>query len=155
MSNVDHAIDRADTGDLSLLQGQRGRKVNAFIGKGVEFQGSLSYDGTIRVDGAFEGEIYTEGCLLVGEGATVTAKVRAGTVICKGKIRGDVVAREKVVLREPAVLTGSLTTPMLSMEEGVRFNGEVNMIQNLDTGTLESETDIMRLESEPSLTRFA
>ena len=155
MSTVEHTADKPEVEDLSPLQGQRGRKVNAFIGKGVEFNGNLSYDGTIRVDGVFEGEIHTEGCLLIGEGATVTAKVRAGTVICKGKIRGDIIAREKVILREPAVLTGSLTTPILSVEEGVRFNGELTMSQNLDAGMLEPETEITDFDSEPSLTRFA
>lgn len=106
---------------------EKSQDVNAFIGKGVEFKGNINYNGTIRIDGKMEGEVSTEGCFLIGEDAVVTAKVTAGTIICKGTIIGEVVAKAKVRLRAPAVLEGTLTTPMLSMEEGVLFNGTVKM----------------------------
>lgn len=113
--------------DLSFTeQGQNG-DVNAFVGRGVEFKGTIIYHGTVRIDGTMEGEIQTEGCLLVGDGAVLTAKVRAGVVICKGTMTGDIVAVEKVQLVAPAALNGSVTTPLLSMEEGVVFNGKVDM----------------------------
>ncbi len=101
--------------------------VSAFVGRGVEFKGTIIYDGTIQIDGILEGEIQTSGCLLVGDGAVLTAKVSAGVVISKGTITGDIVAKEKVDLRAPAVLNGSVVTPMLAMEEGVLFNGKIDM----------------------------
>ena len=104
-----------------------GGDVIAFVGKGVEFKGIISYNGTIRIDGHLDGEIHTEGILLVGEDATLSAKVSAGTVVSKGKITGDIVAKEKVRLLSPAVLTGSVKAPILSMEEGVLFNGNCEM----------------------------
>ncbi len=107
--------------------GEAGQGVNAFVGKGVEFKGVISYNGTVRIDGHMEGEIHTEGTLLVGEEAVITATVSAGTIICKGKITGDIQAKEKVKLRTPAILNGSVTTPTLSMEEGVLFNGSCEM----------------------------
>ncbi len=103
------------------------QSVNAFVGKGVAFKGVISYNGTVRIDGTMEGEIHTEGTLLIGEEAVITATVNAGTIICKGKITGDLQAKEKVRLRAPAVLNGSVVTPMLSMEEGVLFNGSCEM----------------------------
>ncbi len=104
-----------------------GGDVIAFVGKGVEFKGIISYNGTIRIDGHLDGEIHTEGILLVGEDATLNAKVSAVTVVSKGKITGDIVAKEKVRLLSPAVLTGSVKAPILSMEEGVLFNGNCEM----------------------------
>ena len=104
-----------------------GGDVIAFVGKGVEFKGIISYNGTVRIDGHLDGEIHTEGILLVGEDATLSAKVSAGTVVSKGKITGDIVAKEKVRLLSPAVLTGSVKAPILSMEEGVLFNGNCEM----------------------------
>lgn len=101
--------------------------VNAFVGRGVEFKGIISYKGTVRIDGELDGEIHTEGTLLVGEEAIIKAKVTAGTIICKGKITGDIKVQEKIKLRAPAVINGSVTTPMLSMEEGVFFNGTCEM----------------------------
>lgn len=118
----------AEDGQESVsTDGETGQGVNAFVGKGVEFKGVISYNGTVRIDGRMEGEIHTEGTLLVGEEAVLSAIVNAGTVVCKGRITGDIQAKEKVKLRAPAVLNGSVTTPLLSMEEGVLFNGNCDM----------------------------
>jgi len=107
----------------------RAEDVIAFVGKGVEFKGTIIYNGTVRIDGIFDGEIHTEGTLLIGEEAVLTAKVSAGTVISKGKITGDITAKEKVRLLSPGVLNGSVKTPTLSMEEGVLFNGTIEMVR--------------------------
>lgn len=101
----------------------------AFVGKGVEFKGTISYSGTVRIDGFLDGEIHTDGTLLVGEEAVLTAKVSAGTIVCMGKITGDVVAKEKIKLLAPAVLNGGVKTPMISVEDGVLFNGTLEMTQ--------------------------
>jgi len=108
---------------------ETGEDVSAFVGKGVDFKGTIVYQGTVRIDGSLDGEIQTEGVLLVGEEAVLKAKVTAGTIVCKGKITGDITAKEKIKLRAPAVITGGVTTPMLSIEEGVMFNGTLEMAQ--------------------------
>lgn len=112
--------------------GEREAKVVAFVGRGVEFKGVITYDGTVRIDGRLEGEIHTEGVLVVGEGAVITAQVTAGTVISRGKITGDVVATGKVRLLAPAALNGSVKAPLLSIEEGVLFNGSLEMAKNAE-----------------------
>jgi cytoskeletal protein CcmA (bactofilin family) len=106
-----------------------GQDISAFVGKGVVFKGTITYHGTVRIDGTLEGEIHTEGVLLVGEEAVITAKVTAGTIVCKGKITGDIHAKDKMKLRAPAIIDGGVTTPMLSIEEGVLFNGTLEMEQ--------------------------
>lgn len=99
----------------------------AFVGKDVAFKGVITYSGTVRIDGALEGEIHTDGGLLVGPEAVIKAKVTAGAVVCHGRITGDIEATSQIVLCAPAVVDGSLTTPVLSMEEGVVFNGTLEM----------------------------
>ncbi|HEY6639730.1 MAG TPA: polymer-forming cytoskeletal protein [Nitrospiraceae bacterium] len=101
--------------------------ISAFVGKGVEFKGTISYSGTVRIDGYLDGEIHTDGMLLVGEDAVIQAKITAGTIVSKGKITGEVVAKECIKLRAPAVMNGSVKTPVLSMEDGVLFNGALEM----------------------------
>ncbi len=101
--------------------------VSAFVGEGVEFKGVINYQGTVRIDGQLEGEIHTDGILIVGQSAVINAKVEAGTIICQGRIHGDIIAREKIQLMSPGVLNGSVKTPSLSMEEGVLFNGTCEM----------------------------
>ncbi|MDO8355943.1 MAG: polymer-forming cytoskeletal protein [Nitrospirota bacterium] len=131
--------NRRSTQSLSDLEGiipsspnsrpESTEAIVAFVGKGVEFKGTISYSGTVRIDGFLDGEIHTDGTLLVGEEAVLTAKVSAGTIVCMGKITGDVVAKEKIKLLAPAVLNGGVKTPMLSIEDGVLFNGTLEMTQ--------------------------
>src|SRR5215831_1787459 len=108
----------------------------AFVGKGVEFKGTISYSGTVRIDGNLDGEIHTDGVLLIGDEAVIQAKVTAGTIVCKGKITGDIAAKERVKLRAPAVFNGSMKTPVLSIEDGVLFNGGLEMTQARDGAVL-------------------
>ena len=125
MDNLEAAVPREGS-----------EEINAFVGKGVSFKGVISYNGTVRIDGNLDGEIHTEGVLLVGEDAVLTAKITAGTVVCKGKITGDISAREKVKLRAPAVVNAGVKAPLLAMEEGVVFKGTLELSQ---TGTREPQ----------------
>ena len=102
----------------------------AFVGEEVTFKGTIRYQGTVRVDGRLEGEIYTDGNLIIGQKAIINAKIQAGTVTCQGRIAGEVEAKSRMKLLSPAVFEGSITTPQLSMDEGVIFNGTCNMPQN-------------------------
>lgn len=125
-------IDGPGTG-FDSTRSDPGQDVSAFVGKGVVFKGTITYHGTVRIDGTLEGEIHTEGVLLVGEEAVITAKVTAGTIVCKGKITGDIHVKDKMKLRTPARIDGGVTTPMLSIEEGVLFNGTLEMEQPVRT----------------------
>jgi len=102
-------------------------EIIAFLGKGTRFKGVVTYEGTVRVDGHIEGEIVSSGTLVVGDTAVIDAEVSVGTLVCGGKITGNVTASEKVQLLTPAVVTGSIKTPSLMIEAGVRFNGQCEM----------------------------
>lgn len=132
---------------------ETGEDVSAFVGKGVEFKGTITYNGTVRIDGTLDGEIHTEGVLLVGEEAVITAKVTAGTIVCKGKITGDIQAKEKIKLRAPAVISGGVKTPMLSIEEGVLFNGTLEMAQGVREVQRETSLHPVSLPGQPGIRR--
>lgn len=132
---------------------ETGEDVSAFVGKGVEFKGTITYNGTVRIDGTLDGEIHTEGVLLVGEEAVITAKVTAGTIVCKGKITGDIHAREKIKLRAPAIVSGGVKTPMLSIEEGVLFNGTLEMAQGVREAQREATLHPVSLPGQPGIRR--
>ncbi len=102
-------------------------EVDAFIGPGVEFKGEIHYQGSLQIDGLVEGEIHTDGTLLIGETAVLQAKVNAGSVISRGKVTGDIDAKEKVQFQSKAMMDGSVNTPQLSMESGVILNAKISM----------------------------
>ncbi len=101
-----------------------------FLGKGVDFKGVVHFDGTVRIDGRLEGEIHTNGTLIVGENAVIRGIISVGSLICSGKIDGNVNAAEKVELMKPAVLIGNVRSPSFSMEPGAHFHGLCDMGAN-------------------------
>src|SRR5437773_5303173 len=101
--------------------------LNALLGKGSEFEGKLAFEGTVRIDGTFTGEISTNDLLMVGDGAKVTAEISCGTVIVEGEVTGNIKATSAVELRRPAKVHGDITTPSLVIEKGVVFEGRSRM----------------------------
>jgi cytoskeletal protein CcmA (bactofilin family) len=97
------------------------------LGKGSDFKGIVSFDGTVRVDGHVEGEIHTTGTLIVGEHAVIEGIVSAGILMNSGKINGTITAIEKVHILKPGVLVGDIRTPVIAIEEGSRFHGMCDM----------------------------
>jgi len=99
----------------------------AYVGVDVTFKGTIRYKGKVRIDGRMEGEIFTDGILVIGEKAVLSAKIEAETVLSQGHITGDILATDKLKLLAPAVFEGSVSTPSLSIDEGVQFNGACQM----------------------------
>ena len=110
---------------IPVLQAKK--EVVAFFGPGVECIGEIWYEGNVQIDGRLEGTIHTKGTLVIGDRAVVKAKIEAGTVICKGKIQGEVVAKESIKLLSPGLIDGTMSAPRLSVEDGGVFNGRVSM----------------------------
>lgn len=98
-----------------------------FLGKGVDFKGVVSFDGTVRVDGRLEGEIHTTGTLIVGEHAVIRGVISAGTLMTSGRINGTVTASDKIKIQKPGILIGDIRTPAISIEEGAHFHGMSDM----------------------------
>ncbi len=111
--------DRAHTPADSAL--------NALLGRGSEFDGKLSFEGTVRIDGTFTGEISTNDMLIIGEGAKVTADISCGSVVVNGEVTGNIKATEMVELHKPAKVKGDITTPSLMVDKGVQFDGSSKM----------------------------
>ncbi len=105
--------------------------LNALLGRGSEFEGKLTFEGTVRIDGKFTGTILTDDTLVVGEGAKVSAEVTCGTIIVHGEVVGNIRARSAVELHQPARVRGNIETPSLAVDRGVIFEGQAKM-ENLE-----------------------
>lgn len=100
---------------------------DALLGRGSEFEGKLTFEGTVRIVGKFTGEIFSEGTLIVGEGARVQATITVDTVIIQGDVVGDIKARSGVELHAPGRLQGNLHTGSLVIQKGGFFDGHCAM----------------------------
>ncbi|MBK8202313.1 MAG: polymer-forming cytoskeletal protein [Bdellovibrionales bacterium] len=98
-------------------------QVTALLDHGASFEGRLSFEGTVRIGGTFQGEIFTNDTLVINPGAKVEAQIEADVVIISGIVKGNIFARSRVVMHPPAVFKGTVTTPSLRIDEGVVFEG--------------------------------
>ena len=105
----------------------RGGEVHTLLGKGSEFEGKLTFEGQVRIDGKFTGQIFTKDTLVIGDGARVNAEINAGTVIVNGVVEGNIRATQLIELHTPGRVKGNLETPALSIDKGVIFEGSCKM----------------------------
>ncbi len=94
----------------------------------VEIKGTLRFTGELTFDGKLDGDITSEGTLYVGDNAVVKGNLNANSVVLRGKINGNVTAREKIEIKAKTELFGDVRSAKLVIEEGVTFVGksEVN-----------------------------
>jgi cytoskeletal protein CcmA (bactofilin family) len=99
-------------------------EITALLGRGTHFEGKLQFEGRVRIDGSFRGQIRGDDALVIGEGADVVADIEAGMVIVKGgSLEGNVRASHSIELYVPARATGTLHAPEVHIEKGVQFAG--------------------------------
>jgi cytoskeletal protein CcmA (bactofilin family) len=101
--------------------------LSAFIDRGSEFEGRLSFKDTVRIDGRVRGEIASESTLIVGETGEIEATVRAETVVVSGCIHGDVFAPGRLIVHKMGRVEGNLEVGGLVVEEGGVIEGRLTM----------------------------
>jgi cytoskeletal protein CcmA (bactofilin family) len=102
---------------------QAAGEITTLLGRGATFEGKLTFEGTVRIDGRFKGEVFTDDTLVIGEGAHVEAQIDVGEVIIQGTVVGNVTAKRSIEIHAPGRVKGDLHTPTLQIDKGVIFEG--------------------------------
>jgi len=94
----------------------------------VELKGTLKFAGELTFDGKLDGDITSDGALNLGDNAVVKGNLNINSVVLRGKVNGNVTAKEKIEIKAKTELFGDIRSPKLVIEEGVTFVGksEVN-----------------------------
>jgi len=98
-------------------------EINTLLGRGSEFEGKLTFEGTVRIDGRLSGEVFSDDVLVVGEGAHVQAEIDVGEIIIQGTVVGNIRAKRGIEIHAPGRVKGDLTSPSLQIDKGVIFEG--------------------------------
>jgi cytoskeletal protein CcmA (bactofilin family) len=106
--------------------------VNSIIGEGTTLRGDFELNGLLRIDGTFYGKVRTSGRVLIGRNGRAECDLIAGTVVIGGKVKGEIIATERITLLSTGVLIGNIVTPRLIIEEGVIFNGKCEIVEDKD-----------------------
>ncbi len=107
-----------------MRRGKKAGSISTFLGPGTSIDGTIEFENTIRLDGRVKGKIIGDGgTLIIGEAADIHADINVSTAIIMGKVNGRICAGERVEVYAPAHITGDILAPVISIEEGVRFDG--------------------------------
>ncbi len=113
------------------------KDVDTVLAEDIDFSGVLIFRSPLMIKGKFTGEIKDSGDLYIGERATVKAKIQAELVSSKGKVEGDIAASKRVELASTSTVEGDITTSVIVIENGCKFNGLCNMRGNNAKGSME------------------
>jgi cytoskeletal protein CcmA (bactofilin family) len=100
----------------------------ATIGKGLVIKGEISGSESLFVDGKVEGTINLAGNrVTVGRNGQVAANITAREIVVLGKVRGNIIATDRVDIRSEGALTGDVTAARISIEDGAFFKGGIDI----------------------------
>ena len=111
----------------------------SILSEGVKFEGKLSSEGNVRVDGEFDGELIINGNLTIGNKSKGKGAIKATNITCGGIIDGSVIASEKLILEATAKIEGDISAKILVINEGASFKGNSNM--NSENIAIQSQND--------------
>jgi cytoskeletal protein CcmA (bactofilin family) len=127
--------------------GHRPTEINALLGRGTRFEGKLFFEGRVRIDGGFKGEIHGDDVLVIGEGAQVAGEVHVATcIVTGGEVFANIRARDAIELYAPSKVTGALHAPAIFIDRGVKFEGSCKM------APLEEEEEEATITAEAAVT---
>jgi len=98
-------------------------EITTLLGRGASFEGKLTFEGTVRIDGRFKGEVFSDDVLVIGEGAIVEAEIDVGEIIVQGTVLGNIKAKRAIEVHAPGRIKGDIHTPSLQIDKGVMFEG--------------------------------
>jgi cytoskeletal protein CcmA (bactofilin family) len=106
------------------------KDIKAYLGEDTVFSGTLTFNGAVRIDGKMDGQVNTDDTLIVGENGILEAEINAGTVICRGKIKGTIRASKRIEIHTNSEVVGNISSPALLVENGAIFDGNCDMTGN-------------------------
>ncbi len=115
-----------------------------YIDRGCQMSGELKFRENVRIDGHVEGEIHGDKTVVVGEDATIRARIEAANVIVHGTVEGDIVASGEITLHKSAAVTGELQTGGIVVERGARLRGCILI------GSIEGDHDTRPHAGDPA-----
>ncbi len=106
------------------------------IGEGTSVEGTINADSDIRIDGEIKGNLFCKGKLILGERGKIVGDIECNNALIEGEIRGKIVVKELLQVKDSAIIDGDIATDKLNVESGAVFNVSCNMGQTSSTSTM-------------------
>jgi len=120
-------------------------EISGFLDEGTDFQGELRFRETMRIDGKFNGKIFSKNVLIIGESAKIEGDIEVSNISINGQVKGKLVGDKKVEIHSRGRVYGDIITPSLIIEDGAFFHGKCDM----DGGAFDKSAKGEKLPSQP------
>ncbi len=111
---------------------QSSENINVFLDKNTVFEGKITFEGILHLDGKVAGEIFDSGTLIMGETAVIKGKLGVHALILNGRMEGEVKAKERVEIHSKGRIYGTIFAPILVIQDGGIFEGNCKMVTASD-----------------------
>jgi cytoskeletal protein CcmA (bactofilin family) len=110
----------------------------ATIGPSIHIRGDLIGEEDIIVHGRVEGTVSLEqNNLHVGRDGWISADVKAQTIDIEGTVQGELHGGDHVSIRRAGRVQGNISAPRVTLEDGCKFKGSIDMEFDLDEKPVE------------------
>lgn len=114
--------------DRSFVSASSAKGGGAVIGPSIHIEGALKGDEDVLIEGKVKGTIeLKKNSVTIGESGQVNADIYAHTIAVEGRLEGKLIASERVMIRKTAQIKGTIVAPRVTLEDGARFNGSIDM----------------------------
>lgn len=113
--------------------------INTVIGNGSSITGDLHINGFVRIDGDINGNLETDGNVIIGDNARIQGNIKAKNVIVGGIVLGDVISKESVKLLSNSAVLGDILSHKVQIEDKATFHGHCIAIKDTELFEQESE----------------
>ena len=155
MSNNDANRSMAD--GVNPYQRDLGHGNVSILGPTVKVRGELSADEDLVIKGTVEGYINHKKHLTISKQGDVKANTMAASILVEGKIKGDICGTKGVLIRETSDVTGNIYSPCVSLLEGAKFKGTIDMDKDpsIVAKSLEKSYQVVEQSKSTPLTKKA
>lgn len=106
------------------------QKIDTIIGPSSNIEGKINASGTVRIDGKYTGDIFTDGDVIIGEDGVIDGNITAVNVSISGKVEGNVFCQNLLEILSTGHLNGDVEVKKLFISDGAVFRGKCNMNLN-------------------------
>ena len=120
---------------MSLLN-NKNNNISSIIGPEMEIKGDVSVKGDLLVYGTIHGDVKSSGDIITAKHSGLHGSMESQNASISGKIKGNLTIKSKITLKKNAHLEGDLKAAIITLEEGAKFDGMCNMVnQKLNNAT--------------------
>jgi len=108
-----------------MIRRKKKKEIDTFLGPRTQIKGAITFEGGMRVEGKFEGDIISKvGEVIVGPQAVINGDLNVGSALVMGEVNGCINAETRIEIHPPGKMIGDIRAPFILIDPGVVFNGQ-------------------------------